>query len=296
MSQLTQRGVLQVRIANVNGRATLLETGDAGLDVEKASDGMFPSDPQALFDHWPAFSRWAEGRAESADSEVDAAALGAPTPMPRQIFAIGLNYADHVNESQMGRPSSPAVFTKFATSITGPNTPVVLPNATVDWEVELVVAIGTRAYEVSERDAWSHVAGLMVGQDLSDRVVQLSGPAPQFSLGKSYPGFAPIGPALVTIEEFANPDDLELGCQLDGEVLQLGRTRDLLFSVSELVAALSAVCPLLPGDLIFTGTPSGVGGARKPPRFLQPGSVLTSHVEGVGELRNELVAGPRYPS
>ncbi len=172
---------------------------------------------------------------------------------------------------------------------------MTLACATVVWEVELVVAIGRRAYEVSETMAWDHVAGLMVGQDLSERVLQLAGPAPQFSLGKSYPGFAPLGPWLVTPDAVDNPDDLELGCRLGEEVLQLGRTRDLIFSVSELIARLSAVCPLLPGDIIFTGTPSGVGGARTPPRFLPPGGVLTSRIEGIGELRNTFVAGPHYP-
>jgi len=285
-----------LRIANVDGRSTLLGRSGAGLDIEKASNGAFPAAPQALFERWDEFSQWAPGRAELADSEADPAALGAPAPAPRQIFAIGLNYADHVNESKLGRPPTPAVFTKFLSSITGPNAPVTLPNATVDWEVELVVVIGRLAVEVAEEQAWRHVAGLTVGQDLSDRVLQLAGPAPQFSLGKSYPGFAPTGPCLVTVDEFDDPDDLELGCRLDGEVLQLGRTRDLLFSVPELIARLSAVCPLLPGDLIFTGTPAGVGGARTPPRFLSPGQVLTSHVEGIGELRNELVAGPHYPA
>ncbi len=285
-----------MRIANVQGRSTLLGPEGAGLDIAKASDGRFDAEPQALYERWAEFCEWAPGRAELADLAVDEAAVGAPVPLPRQVFAIGLNYADHVNESGMQRPATPAVFTKFLTSITGPYARVVLPNATVDWEVELVVTVGVRAVEVSEGDAWSHVAGLSVGQDLSDRVLQLAGAAPQFSLGKSYPGFAPIGPALVTVDEFDDPDDLELGCQLDGEVLQLGRTRDLLFSVPELIARLSAVCPLLPGDLIFTGTPSGVGGARKPPRFLTPVSVLTSHIEGIGEIRTELVAGPHYPT
>jgi 2,4-diketo-3-deoxy-L-fuconate hydrolase len=186
------------------------------------------------------------------------------------------------------------VFTKFPTSITGPNATVELPSGNVDWEVELVVAIGRRAHRVSEEAAWGHVAGLMVGQDLSERVVQLAGPVPQFSLGKSYPGFAPLGPALVTVDEISHPDDLELDCRLGDEVLQAGRTGDMIFSVSELIARLSAVCPLLPGDIIFTGTPSGVGNARDPKRFLPPGGVLTSHIEGIGELRNALVAGPTY--
>jgi 2,4-didehydro-3-deoxy-L-rhamnonate hydrolase len=283
-----------MRIANVAGRTTLLDSAGGGLDIEKASDGRFAADPQALFEQWDEFREWAAANAGRADVAVDAADLGAPTPWPRQVFAIGLNYAEHVSESKMERPPSPAVFTKFQTSIAGPNDTVSLPSRNVDWEVELVVAIGRRAYEVSESAAWDHVAGLMVGQDLSERVVQLAGSVPQFSLGKSYPGFAPLGPALVTPDEVPDRDDLELGCSLDGEVLQLGRTRDLIFTVPELVAKLSAVLPLLPGDIIFTGTPSGVGAARDPKRFLPPGGTLISHIEGVGELRNGLVAGPAY--
>jgi 2-keto-4-pentenoate hydratase/2-oxohepta-3-ene-1,7-dioic acid hydratase in catechol pathway len=186
------------------------------------------------------------------------------------------------------------VFTKFVTSLAGPYEIVHLPSDQVDWEVELVAVIGERAYQVAERDAWRHVAGLTVGQDLSERAVQLSGPVPQFSLGKSFPGFSPIGPVLVTPDEFSDPDDLGLRCELGEEVLQDGRTKDMIFSVPQLVARLSAVLPLLPGDLIFTGTPSGVGMGRDPKRYLVPGSTLVSTVEGIGELRNPLVAGPRY--
>ncbi len=285
-----------MRLANVAGRTTLLDSSGGGLDVEKASDGRFTSDPQALFGQWEEFRVWAEANTGRTDFAVNVADLQAPTPLPPQVFGIGLNYAEHIAESKMGRPEAPAVFTKFPTCITGPNAAVSLPSANVDWEVELVVAIGRRAWCVEEGAAWEHVAGLMVGQDLSERVVQLAGPVPQFSMGKSYVGFGPVGPVLVTTDEVTNPDDLELGCKLGEEVLQLGRTSQLIFSVSELVAKLSAICPLLPGDIIFTGTPSGVGGARNPKRFLPPGGVLTSHVEGLGELRNELVAGPTYGS
>ncbi len=285
-----------MRIANVAGRSTLLDPSGAGLDVGKASDGRFASEPQALFEQWDEFRDWAATQEGRADVAVDPGDLNAPTPRPRQVFAIGLNYAEHINESGMGRPPAPAVFTKFPTCIAGPNDTVSLPSGNVDWEVELVVAIGRLARGVEESEGWGHVAGLMVGQDLSERVVQLVGPVPQFSLGKSYPGFGPVGPALVTVDEIPNPDDLELGCRLGDEVLQLGRTRDLIFSVPELVARLSAVCPLLPGDIIFTGTPSGAGNARDPKRFLPPGGVLTSHIEGIGELRNELAAGPSYDS
>lgn len=284
-----------MRIANLAGRAILLSPEGVGLDIEKASDGAFPADPQALYQQWDRLRDWAEGREGGAEIAIDPAELGPVAPAPAQVFAIGLNYAEHVAESGLGRPDTPAVFTKFATSITGPNAAVALPCATVDWEVELVVAIGRRAFGVGESSAWDHVAGLMVGQDLSERTLQLSGPAPQFSLGKSYPGFAPIGPWLVTPDAVADPDDLELGCRIGEEVVQLGRTRDQIFAVPELIARLSAVCPLLPGDLIFTGTPSGVGFARTPPRYLAPGDVLTSHIEGIGELRNTMAAGPNHP-
>lgn len=287
-----------MRIANVAGRATLITSADGstGLDVAKASDGRFPSDPQAVFEQWDELREWGTANSDRGDVTIRASELGPPTPLPRQVFAIGLNYAEHINESKMGRPPAPAVFTKFPTSITGPATPVLLPSPNVDWEVELVVAIGRRAFEVSQDAAWDHVAGLMVGQDLSERVVQLIGPVPQFSLGKSYPGFAPVGPYLVTPDEVPNRDDLELGCRVDDEVLQLGRTSDLIFDVAELIAKLSAVCPLLPGDIMFTGTPSGVGVARDPKRFLLPGQVLRSHIEGIGELSNEMVAGHTYKS
>jgi 2,4-diketo-3-deoxy-L-fuconate hydrolase len=279
-----------MRIANVAGRATLVDGAGTGVDVEKGSDGKFVSDPQRLFDQWTALRSWAEGFTGGGDFAVDSAELRAPTPVPRQVFAIGLNYADHAEESKIGVPDAPPVFTKFQTSITGPNATVTLPSGNVDWEVELVIAIGAGGARIAESDGWRHVAGVMVGQDLSERAVQLAGPAPQFSLGKSYPGFAPLGPALVTIDEVDDPDNLELGCTLDGEVLQHGRTSDMIFSVPELIGRISAVCPLLPGDIIFTGTPSGIGAARTPARFLQPGSTLTSYVTGVGELRNHLAA------
>jgi 2,4-didehydro-3-deoxy-L-rhamnonate hydrolase len=135
------------------------------------------------------------------------------------------------------------------------------------------------------------VAGLTVGQDLSERITQTSGPSPQFSLGKSLPGFGPTGPWLVTPDEFDNPDDLELGCTIDGEQMQKGRTRDLVFSVPALISRLSHKLPLLPGDLLFTGTPAGVGLGRTPPRYLAPGEELVSYVRGIGELRQRFVAG-----
>jgi 2,4-didehydro-3-deoxy-L-rhamnonate hydrolase len=164
----------------------------------------------------------------------------------------------------------------------------VLPSESVDWEVELVVVIGARAHRVAEANGWQHVAGLTVGQDVSERVVQYAA-GRQFSLGKSFPGFGPMGPWLVTPDELARPDDLALQCSVNGEIVQKSRTSDMVFSVSQLIAELSAILPLLPGDVIFTGTPEGVGVARQPPRFLKPGDLVESEIEGIGALRNRCV-------
>jgi 2-keto-4-pentenoate hydratase/2-oxohepta-3-ene-1,7-dioic acid hydratase in catechol pathway len=269
----------------------LIHDGRA-VDVEEASGGSFGADPQAVYERWSEFRAWAADADLAGGVSFAPEELGSPAPAPRQLLAIGLNYRDHAAESGFAVPDGlPPVFTKYATAITGPVTDVTLPeDGHTDWEVELVAVIGTRARHVAEADAWSHVAGLAVGQDISERKSQLAGPAPQFSLGKSYPGFAPIGPWLVTVDEFDNPDDLELRCAINGEQVQRGRTRDLVFSVPALVSRLSAVIPLLPGDVIFTGTPAGVGLGRTPQRWLAPGDELVSVVEGIGELRQRFTA------
>ncbi|OIJ63452.1 fumarylacetoacetate hydrolase family protein [Streptomyces mangrovisoli] len=285
-----------MRLADIDGR--LVIRGPEGhLDVAEASGGRFGPDAQTALDRWEEFSAWARqflASPEAVKAPVVATAPGTvwgpPVPRPAQIFAVGLNYRDHIAESKLDVPTEPAVFTKFRTSLTGHDRPVVLPEGFVDWETELVAVIGRPCRHATRETAWSYVAGLTVGQDLSERRLQLTGPAPQFSLGKSYPGFAPLGPELVSTDEFADPDDLELGCRLEGgEVLQKSRTSAMVFDVPELVVRLSAVCPLLPGDLIFTGTPAGVGGARTPQRFLAPGDVLVTWIEGIGTLRNPMV-------
>ncbi|MFA3842594.1 fumarylacetoacetate hydrolase family protein [Streptomyces aureus] len=280
-----------MRIANLSGRLILI-TGDRAVDVEEASSGLFSAEPQAVYERWDEFRTWAAEADLPAGRPFEQSALGSPAPAPRQTLAIGLNYRDHAAESGFAAPKGlPPVFTKYATSITGPVTEVTLPpGGHTDWEVELVAVIGRRAAKVSADDAWGHIAGLAVGQDISERIVQLAGPAPQFSLGKSFPGFAPIGPWLVTPDELDNPADLELRCSVNGEEVQKGRTRDLIFSVPALIAGLSNVVPLLPGDVIFTGTPAGVGLGRDPQRWLTAGDELVSVIEGIGELRQTFVA------
>ncbi len=281
-----------MRIGNLDGRLVIL-TGASAVDVEYASAGRFGPDPQAVYERWADFTAWAPAAQDAEPVLYDSELLGAPAPAPRQSFGIGLNYRDHADESGFGVPDQPSVFTKFPSCIAGPYGDVMLPpGGHTDWEVELVAVIGAEAWQAGEAEGWSHVAGLCVGQDLSERITQLAGQAPQFSLGKSFPGFGPTGPWLVTPDEFADPDDLELGCAINGEEMQKSRTSHLIISVPRLVARLSAITRLLPGDVIFTGTPAGVGQGRDPQRWLAPGDELVSYVEGIGELRQRFAAAP----
>lgn len=284
-----------MRLANVAGRALLLTADDRGVDVERASGGEFGPGLARVYDAWSAFTAWADSVDASAHEAVtfDRSQLGSPSPSPRQVVAIGLNYSEHAAESGFAVPDAlPPTFTKFVSAITGPDSVVKLPlKGNTDWEVELVVVIGQTAQNVAEADAWNHVAGLTVGQDISERITQAAGPSPQFSLGKSFPGFAPVGPWLVTPDSVPDKDNLALGCAIDGETVQDGRTSDLVFSVSALVAKLSAIISLYPGDLIFTGTPSGVGLGRTPQRFLKDGEKLESWIEGIGRLNQSFVDG-----
>jgi 2-keto-4-pentenoate hydratase/2-oxohepta-3-ene-1,7-dioic acid hydratase in catechol pathway len=275
-----------MRIANSGGRAVLV-IGDEIADVEEASNGAFGPDPRDLYADWPAFADFAR-TCTAGTAPLIEADLRNPVPCPRQVFAIGLNYASHAAESGMTVPSVPATFTKFQASLSGPFDDIEIVGDAVDWEVELVVVIGVGADRVSESDGWSHVAGLTIGQDISDRTMQFAA-GNQFSLGKSRRGYGPMGPWVVSTDEFANPDDLGLGCSLDGETVQDARTSDLIFNVPQLIAELSAVLPLLPGDIIFTGTPAGVGFTRKPPRALAAGQLLETWIEGIGTIRNRCV-------
>jgi len=272
-----------VKLANLDDRAVLV-VEDTVVDVAEASGGRFGPDPMAVYEAWEAFREWAV-EVGPGSAALDVARLRCPVPRPRQVFAIGLNYRSHAEESGMAIPSVPATFTKFPTSLAGPFDDIELVGDSVDWEVELVAVIGRRADHVAEADGWDHVAGVTVGQDISDRTLQFAA-GMQFSLGKSRRGYGPMGPWVVTTDELADCDDLRLGCSVDGETVQDGRTSDLIFDVPRLVAELSAVLPLLPGDVIFTGTPSGVGMARQPPRALAPGQLIETWIEGIGTIRN----------
>lgn len=292
-----------MRLANLKGRAVLVLDGTTpdsakACDVAVASEGRFGPDLPGIYDRWDEFVAWAGSTELVADTVVERGHLGSPSPAPRQVVAIGLNYAEHAIETGFEAPTElPPIFTKFPSAITGPYGDVTLPHGgDTDWEVEVVAVIGRAAHHITEAEAWDHVAGLAVGQDLSDRRLQFAVAPPQFGFAKSYPAFAPIGPWLVTLDELAaaglDPDDLNLGCAIDGEVVQEGRTAHLIFSIPRTIAKLSEVITLMPGDVIFTGTPDGVGMGMEPPRYLRDGESVRTWVEGIGEMEHRFVAEP----
>jgi 2-keto-4-pentenoate hydratase/2-oxohepta-3-ene-1,7-dioic acid hydratase in catechol pathway len=275
-----------VRFANRAGRAFVLREEGSGWDLESASGGRFSSDPMQMWGRHDQIREWAGQADPAAAVEVRQQDLDAPVPTPGAIVAIGLNYADHAAETGFEAPTElPPVFAKFPSSITGAHGSVTLPQGgTTDWEVEVVAVVGAPMHDVPEDEVFAHLAGLTIGQDLSERTRQFSGPAPQFGLAKSFPGFAPIGPWVVSMDEFADPNNLELGCSIDGCVVQAGTTANLLYSIPRSLSELSKVLTLRPGDLVFTGTPDGVGIGMSPPRYLQQGETLESWVEGIGRM------------
>lgn len=274
-----------MKVCVQEGRAVLLGA-DEVVDIHERSDGEFSSNIEENYPRWDEFVRWAKPFGSGAiDMEkLSSIALGAVSPAPKQVLAIGLNYVDHAAESGFTVPEYPIVFTKFQSSIVGPFGQLVLPSDSVDWEVELVAVIGSGGRNIAAETAWDHVAGLTIGQDYSDRDAQFRGQPSQFSLGKSFAGFAPIGPVLVTPDEFLAQRDPVLECEIDGEIVQSAPVSDMVFGIPDLIEKLSAVVQLLPGDVLFTGTPPGVGFGRVPQRYLRAGERIRSRITGLGYM------------
>jgi 2-keto-4-pentenoate hydratase/2-oxohepta-3-ene-1,7-dioic acid hydratase in catechol pathway len=216
--------------------------------------------------------------------------LGPPVGDVRHFIGIGLNYADHAAETGAQIPKEPFVFSKAPSCIVGPNDDVIVPRNSekTDWEVELAFVIGRGGIYIDEADALNHVAGYMICNDVSERTFQYDRGG-QFIKGKSSPGFGPIGPWLVTRDEIRDPQALELTLDIDGERIQSGNTRTMIFSVAKLIAHLSEFMMLEPGDIVTTGTPPGVGAGKKPPRFLKGGETLHLTVTGLGEQTQRVV-------
>jgi 2,4-didehydro-3-deoxy-L-rhamnonate hydrolase len=277
-----------LRLANVNGRAALIVDGRT-VDVGHATGGELPSDPMGLVGRLDELT----GLDVPSDApELEPDQLGPPLPRPSKILAAALNYRSHAEESGLPIPDAPVLFAKLPSALIGPNGDMVIPTGRdrVDWEAELVLAIGTRGRNIPAEEAWSYVAGVMCGQDISDRAEQFRA-VRQFTMAKSRDTYAPTGPVLVTPDELPDRDDVAVRCSVDGEEVQSGRTSDLIFPVPDLIAFISSWCTLEPGDLIYTGTPSGVGDSREPPRYLAPGNVVETEIEGIGMLRNTCVSG-----
>ncbi len=224
-------------------------------------------------------------------AENVAAGLAAPVPRPGKILCLGLNYRDHAEESGIPIPPEPVVFSKAATSVIGPGEPIELTRQTVkvDYEAELAVVIGKEAKRVRAQRAMDYVAGYTCLNDVSERHYQLEKAGGQWLLGKSFDTFCPLGPALVTKDEIKNPHALAVSFRLNGRLMQRSNTRHLIFDIPAIIQYLSHVCTLEPGDVISTGTPGGVGFARKPPVFLKPGDECRVEIAKVGVLENPVV-------
>ncbi|GAA3169201.1 fumarylacetoacetate hydrolase family protein [Blastococcus jejuensis] len=234
---------------------------------------------------------WLAGTETATDGDpvpLDRLTLTAPVPRPGKILCIGLNYRDHAAETGKPLPTVPMLFAKFANSVVGDGATVAIPAATqeVDWEAELGVVIGRPARDVDSADALDHVAGYTCTNDLSARDLQRA--TTQFTLGKAIDGFLPMGPWLVTADEVPDPQALAISCEVNGRTVQKSSTREMVFGVAELVSFLSRTMTLEPGDIIVTGTPPGVGVARTPQWFLQPGDEVVVEIERLGRLTTHL--------
>jgi 2-keto-4-pentenoate hydratase/2-oxohepta-3-ene-1,7-dioic acid hydratase in catechol pathway len=262
------------------------------VDLNQA-DGRVPSCIKQLLAQGPdGLARAQAALQAGAVMSPNGVKLLPPVPRPEKVICVGLNYADHAKESGMQPPNDPVMFNKFPTAVAADGDPIVLPRVAtqVDYEAELVVVIGVGGRHIAPERAREHIAGYCAGNDVSARDWQLHKPGGQWLLGKSFDTFAPFGPALVTADEVGEVNDLRIQLRLNGRVMQDSSSRQFIFPVEKLVAYVSDVCTLVPGDVIFTGTPPGVGFARKPPVFLKPGDVVEVEIERLGTLRNPIIA------
>ena len=286
-----------MRFANLGGSAHLVlrdsEGHDRAVDIERASNGRCSADP-SVYAHLANHAELSELAAGASAADwplLDPTRLGAPVPRPPKGLGVGLNYRTHALESGRELPSEPHLFGKTDNCVCGPFDDVVVPAGRheVDYEAEVVMVFGRSCRGATEANAWSYLAGVMCGQDISDRGEQFRPPIKQFTIAKSYDTFGPTGPFLVTPDELVARDALDLLGTVSGEVMQQANTSDLIFSIPALVAWLSRFMTFGPGDLVWTGTPGGVGEARTPQRFLVDGDVIETTVSGVGTMRNRVV-------
>ncbi len=283
------------------GYALLLATRGAA-DFQAQADRELPADMRGFLDLWDqslprakevlALARDLRGSggalARAVIHPLQAVRLRAPIPNPRKIICLGLNYRDHAQETKLEIPSDPILFSKYPSAIIGPEDPILLPSVSreVDYEAELTFIMARKGRHVPKAHALDYVAGYTIMNDVSARDYQMRKPGGQWMSGKTFDTFAPLGPALVTQEDIPDPHVLDISCTVSGERLQISNTKHLIFSIPDIVAYCSHIFTLEPGDVIATGTPGGVGFARKPPRFLKDGDMVVIDIQGIGALRN----------
>jgi 2-keto-4-pentenoate hydratase/2-oxohepta-3-ene-1,7-dioic acid hydratase in catechol pathway len=281
-----------MRLATLNtpaGPRPAALVGDRYVDLVAADPRLPPSVRRIIAD--PALlaaARAAANKPGAASVPTAGAKLHAPVHDPQKIVCVGLNYRDHAAESGMAIPKEPVLFSKFPSALIGHGEPIVAPSVStkVDFEAELVIVIGKGGRRIPEARALDHVAGYSVGHDVSARDWQLEKDGKQWMVGKTFDTFAPVGPTLVTRDEVPDPHKLGIRLRLNGKTMQDSNTEQMIFSVAQLVAYLSVVFTLEPGDLVFTGTPPGIGHALKPPVYLKPGDVTEVEIDTLGTLRN----------
>lgn len=286
-----------MRLASIQtpaGPRAVLQKGDHFIDLH-ATDASLPIGARELLEGGPDALAAAAKVLTHPHPVTHAAARATflpPIMDPQKIICVGLNYRDHAIESGAAIPRDPVLFSKYATALVGHEARIVLPSVSkeVDYEAELVVVIGKKCRHVKAAEAMGTVAGYTVGHDVSARDWQLQKDGKQWMAGKTFDTFAPVGPFLVTADEVPDPGKLGIRLRLNGKTLQDSNTCQLIFTIGEIIAYLTTIMTLMPGDLIFTGTPPGVGMARKPPIYLQAGDVCEVEIDGLGVLRNPVVA------
>ena len=275
------------KLANIKGRAVLLNE-ESFYDLEKISEGNISHDTtNALFHLEELYELNNKLNDLEATGKISEAEFDAPVSFPKNCYAVGLNYRNHAEEANMTIPEVPMVFTKHTSCLVGASADVEMRSNYVDYEAELVVVIGLSGKDISKDNAWNHVAGLCVGQDISDRPAQFASTPPMFNLGKSFDTFGPIGPALVSPDLLPNKESLVIECKVNDEIRQNDNTDDLIFDVPAIISYLSEIVTLNTGDVIFTGTPGGVGVTQG--KFLKDGDTITTSIEGLGTLTNKCV-------
>ena len=272
------------KLANISGKAALVK-GEHYYDLKVISNDTFDEDTLNALNRLDELHELNGILDEKTPTGLlEEAKIDAPISSPKNCYAVGLNYRNHAEEAGMEIPNVPMIFTKHTSCLVGPHAEIEMRSDHVDYEAELVAIIGKSGKDISLDDAWDHVAGLCVGQDISDRVVQFAAKPPQFNLGKSFDTFGPMGPYLVSLDALDNKEKLKIECKVNGEIRQNDNTNDLIFDIPSIIKYLSEIVTLNVGDVIFTGTPGGVGVMEG--KFLKEGDVLTTNIDGLGSLEN----------